>query len=58
MVRIKNYQDGNNKPERYWHPYALQGLNCEKFAKIVNKILKGEHFLMRLDRSIKFHVEN
>lgn len=55
MVRIKDYQEDQAKPKRYWHPYTLQSLNCEKFVQIVNKILNGEHFLMRLDRSIKLH---
>lgn len=55
MVRIKIYQDDKEEPKRYWHPYTLQSLNCEKFAKIVNKILNGEHILMKLDRSIKSH---
>jgi hypothetical protein len=58
MVRIRYYQEEKGKPQKYWHPYTLQSLNCEKFAKIVNKILNGEHFLMRLDRSIKFHSLN
>ena len=58
MLRIKNYQEDNAKPKRFWHPYSLQSLNCEKFAKIVNKILNGEHMLMELERSSKLRDAN
>jgi len=36
------------KPEKtYWHIYSLQNLNPEKFIKVVNKILKREHILIK-----------
>ena len=25
-----------------WHLYSLQNLNCEKFIKVVNKILQND----------------
>jgi hypothetical protein len=31
----------------YWHLYSLQNLNCEKFIKVVNKILKKEYQLIK-----------
>jgi hypothetical protein len=31
----------------YWHLYSLQGLESEKFAKVVNKILKKEFVLIK-----------
>ena len=35
-------------PEKnYWHIYTLQGLNSEKFIKVVNKILKREYILIK-----------
>jgi hypothetical protein len=58
MLRIKNYQEDKAKPKRYWHPYTLQSLNSEKFAKIVNKIQGGEHLLLELDRSIRLPVQD
>jgi len=33
-----------------WHPYGLQSLTPEKFIKVVNLILKGEHILLRFKR--------
>jgi len=53
MFRIKQIKEDQEKAKRYWHPYTLQGLNCEKFAKIVNKILNGEHLLLEIDRSVR-----
>lgn len=58
MVRIKDIKDGIAEPKKYWHPYSLQSLNCEKFAEIVNKILNGEHFLMELDKSVKLNPQD
>lgn len=58
MLRIKDVQEDKGQPKRYWHPYTLQSLNCEKFAKIVNKILNGEHVLLELDRSIRLPVRD
>lgn len=31
----------------YWHLYSLQGLQSEKLAKIVNKVLKREYVLIK-----------
>jgi len=31
----------------YWHLYSLQGLNGEKFIKVVNKILRKEYQLIK-----------
>jgi len=31
----------------YWHLYSLQGLNSEKFIKVVNKVLKKEYLLIK-----------
>jgi hypothetical protein len=58
MFRIKDYKDGNVEPKKHWHPYTLQSLNCEKFARIVNKILNGEHILVELDRSVKLYSQD
>ncbi|MCD6162069.1 MAG: hypothetical protein J7K40_06620 [candidate division Zixibacteria bacterium] len=30
-----------------WHLYSLQALNAEKFIKVVAKILKREHLLIK-----------
>ncbi len=53
MFRVKQIKEDDGKVKRCWHPYTLQGLNCEKFAKIVNKILNGEHLLLEIDRSVR-----
>ncbi len=39
----------NFKPPKktYWHLYSLQRLESEKFAKVVNKILKREFVLIK-----------
>ncbi|MFQ5498558.1 MAG: hypothetical protein ACE5FH_02695 [Candidatus Zixiibacteriota bacterium] len=31
----------------YWHLYSLQNIECEKLAKIVNKVLKKEYVLIK-----------
>ena len=31
-----------------WHPYGLQGLSADKFAKVVNRILGGRFMLLDL----------
>jgi hypothetical protein len=31
----------------YWHLYSLQGLQCEKLVRIVNKILKREFMVIK-----------
>ena len=58
MFRINDYNDGKVEPKKHWHPYTLQSLNCEKFARIVNKILNGEHILVELDRSVKLYSQD
>jgi len=30
-----------------WHLYSLQNLNPEKFVKVVSKILKRQHLLIK-----------
>jgi hypothetical protein len=58
MFRIKYYQEDKAKPKRYWHPYTLQSLNCEKFAKIVNRILNGDDLLLEIDRSVRISTRD
>jgi hypothetical protein len=31
----------------YWHLYSLQGLQSEKLARIINKVLKQEYQLIK-----------
>lgn len=31
-----------------WHPYGLQALRTDKFAKVVNRILLGKFVLINL----------
>jgi hypothetical protein len=31
----------------YWHLYSLQNLNCEKFIRVVDKVLKKEYQLIK-----------
>ena len=33
--------------KKYWHLYSLQMLSSDKFAKIVNKILRKEYQLFK-----------
>jgi hypothetical protein len=35
---------------RLWVPYRLQSLTTERFIKITNKILTGEHVLVRTQK--------
>ncbi len=35
------------RQKAYWHLYALQNLNSEKFIKVVDKILKNEFHLIK-----------
>lgn len=37
----------------YWHPYGLQGLSPDKFARVVSRILKGKFGLLALKWKIK-----
>jgi len=44
-----------------WHPYGLQGLNPDKFVKVVSRILTGKFELLELkwEKEIGLgHVEN
>jgi len=41
----------------FWHPYGLQSLTPEKFIKVVNLVLKGEHILLRFKRGISQEKE-
>ena len=34
-------------PKTCWITYGLQGLSTEKFLKVVQKILNGEHVLLK-----------
>lgn len=38
--------DNGNNGKRCWQLYSLQGLSTDKFAQVVEKILKGEYELM------------
>lgn len=31
-----------------WHPYGLQALRTDKFAKVANRILRGSFVLLNL----------
>ena len=43
----KTTANGNgNNGKRCWQLYSLQGLSTNKFAQVVQKILKGEHELL------------
>ncbi len=44
--RKKAFPNGLPK-KTYWHLYSLQNLECNKLAKIVNKILKQEYQLIK-----------
>ena len=35
---------------KMWVPYRLQSLTTERFILITNKILQGEHLLIRLPK--------
>ena len=44
----KRKKDGYQIPKKtHWHLYSLQSLGSEKFAKVVNKILKQEFVLIK-----------
>ncbi|MCK4384775.1 MAG: hypothetical protein KAW52_00790 [candidate division Zixibacteria bacterium] len=34
-------------PKTYWITYGLQSLSTEKFLEVVQKILDGEHILLK-----------
>lgn len=44
----KRGKDSFKIPKKtYWHLYSLQSLESEKFAKVVNKILRKEYTLIK-----------
>jgi len=38
-------------PKEHWHPYGLQSLQPEKFATVVNSILRGENQLLPIPKT-------
>lgn len=47
MPKSKAIEQQHLPQKTFWHPYGLQSLTPEKFIKVVNLILKGEHILLR-----------
>jgi len=44
----KRGKDSFKIPKKtYWHLYSLQSLESDKFAKVVNKILRKEYTLIK-----------
>jgi len=41
-----------------WHPYGLQGLNPEKFVKVVSRILAGNFNLLDLKWNKEYQVKS
>lgn len=50
MPKSKAFEKQHLPQKTLWHPYGLQSLTPEKFIKVVNLILKGEHVLLRFKR--------
>ena len=50
MPKSKVIEEQHLPQKTLWHPYGLQSLTTEKFIKVVNLILKGEHILLRFKR--------
>ena len=50
MPKSKAIEEQHLPQKTFWHPYGLQSLTPEKFIKVVNLILKGEHILLRFKR--------
>ena len=50
LPKSKTVEQQHLPQKTFWHPYGLQGLTPEKFIKVVNLILKGEHILLRFKR--------
>lgn len=50
MPKSKAIEEQHLPQKTLWHPYGLQSLTPEKFIKVVNLILKGEHILLRFKR--------
>ena len=50
MPKSKVIEKQHLPQKTFWHPYGLQSLTPEKFIKVVNLILKGEHILLRFNR--------
>ncbi len=41
-------KESYKKPRKiYWHLYSLQGLNAEKFIKVIDKILRQEFMVIK-----------
>ena len=48
MAASKKKRSYTGLPKKtYWHLYSLQGLQSEKLARIVNKVLKREYVLIK-----------
>ena len=50
LPKSKKLEKQNLPKKTLWHPYGLQSLTPEKFIRVVNLILKGEHILLRFKR--------
>jgi hypothetical protein len=50
LPKSKTFEKQHLPQKTLWHPYGLQSLTPEKFIKVVNLILKGEHILLRFKR--------
>jgi hypothetical protein len=50
LPKSKAIEQQHLPQKTFWHPYGLQSLTPEKFIKVVNLILKGEHILLRFKR--------
>ncbi len=46
--RKKAIQYARKGTKELWHPYGLQGLSTDKFAKVVDRILGGRFILLDL----------
>ena len=53
LPKSKELEKQNLPKKTLWHPYGLQSLTPEKFVKVVNLILKGDHILLRFKRTKK-----
>ena len=38
----------NKGQKELWHPYGLQGLTTDKFAHVVDRILRGRFVLLNI----------
>ena len=46
--RKKAIQYARKGEKELWHPYGLQGLSADRFAKVVDRILHGRFILLEL----------